>query len=127
MINLKGIVVLAVMVVLVGASTAHAGKRLTTGSSGLSTRVECTVVNVSDQKTITVDIIVRTGSGGVATQALGIVLPPLTTILVVNTATDRRCEFVVVSGGSAKHLRGSMVVYDPDTSTVATIEHAREK
>lgn len=126
MVNMKGSIVLAAMVVLVAASTAHAGKRLTTSSSGLSDSVDCTIVNVSDTKTITVDIKVRNQTaGGVISSFLGVILPPFGGRLDDGIGPDLWCEFVVVEGGAAKDLRASMVVYEG--GVVTTIEPAREK
>jgi hypothetical protein len=121
---MKGLVVLVAIVVLFGAAAAHAGKRLTTGSSGGSSVLECTVVNVSDTKTITVAMRARSISGAVVSEAPGVVLPPLQGELIFG-AGDQWCEFVVVSGGSAKDLRASAVMYE--AGNVVGSEPAREK
>jgi hypothetical protein len=51
--RMRTIAMLAILVMLVGASTAHVGKQLTTGlSGGPIDSVECKAVNVSETKTI---------------------------------------------------------------------------
>ena len=124
---MKRLVVLAAIVVLFGSAPAHAGGRLTTGSSGGS-EVECAVVNISETKTITVAIKSRRiGSSTPIDEDLSAVLLPLRGNFGVDGGgfTDVWCEFLVVSGGSAKDLRGSMLMYD-GTTFVGT-EPAREK
>lgn len=126
MMKTKGIIALATMVVLASFSTAHAGKRLTTSSSAGSDGVECTVVNVSDTKTITVDVNVRAQfAGAVVASFAGVVLAPKGGTTLLNGGPGRWCEFVVVSGGSTKDLRANMVVFD--SGAVAGIEAARDK
>lgn len=115
----------ALLLTLLVAAPAHAGKRLATALSGLSAGGECNVVNVSDAP-ITVQITMRGVGGQVVSQARPTLNAGQGTFLRV-TGGDRWCEFVVISGGSAKDLRASMVVYDPDLGTVAAIETAREK
>ncbi|HYC55551.1 MAG TPA: hypothetical protein VEL28_11515 [Candidatus Binatia bacterium] len=97
--------------ILSGAAAAHAGKRVTTGSSGLTEMVECTVINVSETKPVIVDIRVRNAFGGVVTQLPAQNIPPLSRGLVAFSATDLWCEFVVISG-STKQLRANSVMYE---------------
>ena len=115
----------AVLLVVVGSSTAHAGKRLTTGPSGISDLVECTLVNVSESKTLTVSIVIRNAAGAVTTQFPNISVPPLNRRGLTSIGAHQWCEFVVESGGSAKDLRASMVVYDG--GVIAASDQAREK
>lgn len=123
---MKNLLVLAAAIMLLCASTVHAGKRLTTGQSGSSAGIQCSAVNVSETKTLEVHVAVRNASGVVVSQgdhALG----PLTRAVRGVVGAELWCEFIVLSGGSAKDVRASMVVSDPDLSTVAAIEPAREK
>jgi hypothetical protein len=114
----------AVLLVVVGSSTAHAGKRLTTAPSGISELVECTLVNVSETKTLSVSII-RNAAGQVTTQSPNTSVPPLNRRGLISTGAHLWCEFVVDAGGSAKDLRASMVVYDE--GAIAASDQAREK
>jgi len=122
---MRALLILAV-IALLDASTAHAGKRLTTGPSGFSAGVQCSVVNTSESKTLVVRVIVR-NSAGIAVSQSDQNLSPLTTSASGVAGSGLWCEFVVLSGGSAKDVRATLVVYDPDLSTVGAIEPAREK
>jgi hypothetical protein len=123
LMGLNRLSVLAALIPLVGASTAHAGKRLTTGASGVSHSVECTVVNASETKTIGVRVNARTVNSVLATQDF--VIPPLASRLVSAAGGDRWCEFIVLEGGSARDLRASMLVLVG--GSVTAIDPAREK
>jgi hypothetical protein len=125
MTNTKWIVASAAMIILVGASTAHAGKRLTTGISGNTTSVQCGVVNVSETKTITVTIRVHDSTGAVVDSLINAELGPLARATESSAGSYRWCEFLVVSGGSSKDLRANMVGYDG--AVVVGIEAARDK
>lgn len=125
MMNMKGIVVFAAMAVLVGASTAHAGKRLTTGISGGTSSVQCGVVNVSETKSITVSILVHNSAGAVVASLVNAVIPPLARASDSFAGSYLWCEFLVVAGGSAKDLRANMVAYDG--AVVVATETARDK
>ncbi|HYC00595.1 MAG TPA: hypothetical protein VEC57_15785 [Candidatus Limnocylindrales bacterium] len=116
---------LAVVTLVLGNSdTANAGKRLTTGSSGLADGVECTVINVSEDKPAIVEIKVRNAFGFVVAQQPAQEILPGSRGLLAFNATDLWCEFVVISG-SSKQLRASSVMYDG--SLMVNTEVAREK
>lgn len=119
------VLALTLLTMCLGAPMAHAGKRLTTALSGLSAGGECNAVNVSD-KPLTVQIAMRTTTGQAVSQGEHVLSPGQGTFRRV-TGGDHWCEFVVTSGGSAKDLRATMVIYDPDLGTVAATEPAREK
>jgi hypothetical protein len=121
--KVKGQMALAALLALVGASTAHA-KSLTTSASGVTFGIECTAVNVSKTKTITLNFIVRGRLGGELGRIDDHVLPPLTGHLLGSNGSDRFCEFEIVSG-PAKDLRASMIVFDPGFGEVVAIEPAR--
>jgi hypothetical protein len=125
MMNTKRIVVFAAIAVLVGASTAHAGKRLTTGISGATSSAQCGVVNVSATKSITVSILVHNAAGAVVASLLNAVIPPLARASDSFAGSYLWCEFLVVAGGSVKDLRANMVAYDG--AVAALSEPARDK
>jgi hypothetical protein len=124
---MKTLVLVAVTVsfILSSAVVAHAGKRLTTGASGLSSNVECTVLNVSETKDITVITKIHNGAGVLLSQSGEVTLGPGVRTFSGHAASDLWCEFLIVSG-STKDVRGSMVIYEGSGNVVAT-EVAREK
>ena len=105
-------------------ASAHAGKRLTTGSSGLTDSIECTVINVSETAPVTVNIRVRNAFGGLVTQIPALEIPPGSRGLLAANGTDMWCEFIALSG-STKNLRANMAMYD--NGSLAGTEAARGK
>lgn len=116
-------VVLASLVVLASAASAHAGRTLTTGSSSfMADFTECRVVNVSTTKTVKLNVQLRNKAGVAVVSALNVSLSPFQGSFVAGPHPEAWCEFTVLSGG-ARDIRANMSVLEG--GTVAAMEIAR--
>ena len=120
------LLIAAAWLVLSSAVAAQAAKRLTTGSSGLSSRIECHVINVSETKIVVVNAKVRNSIGTVVNGGSDVTLSPLRRTIAGLSGSDLWCDVLIVSG-STKDVRANMVIHDGTSNDVVGTEAAREK
>lgn len=117
-----------IALVLLGWSTAHAARSLTTAPAyRIDRSMACNATNAGDRP-VTIDIQAIDANGTVNDEAAGIVLVPNAASGTIMHSTEGApfvyCK-IVVKAGDRKSVRGNLCVFNADGNACEALEPAR--